>query len=52
VTTYGFDTGVTWTGGITVPTYPVGYPYGQEVVRVWWFEKLYTKSTAKVDFDR
>ena len=41
-----FDKSVTWSGSITIPSLPTG---GQG--NVWWYEKLSTKSTAKVDFD-
>lgn len=47
VTTYGFDkTGVTWSGSFTPPKLPT-----DENGNVWWYEKLPTKSTAKVEFD-
>lgn len=43
--TYGFDTGVAWTGSFTPPSLPT------DTYNVWWYEKLYTTSTAKVEFD-
>jgi len=45
-TTYGFDKGVTWTGSFTPPSLPTIEGYG-----VWWYAKLSTTSTAKVEFD-
>jgi len=46
--TWGFDTGAVWTGGFTVPRYPNTY---DNKYQVWWYEKLYTTSTASVEFD-
>jgi hypothetical protein len=34
-----------WSGSFTIPPLPTGE------YQVWWYEKLSTKSTAKVDFD-
>jgi hypothetical protein len=43
----GFDkSGVTWSGLIDIPSLPTIEGYG-----VWWYAKLSTTSTAKVDFD-
>lgn len=47
VVTYGFDTGVAWTGGITIPAYPLDY--GTDYI--WWWAKLPTESEALVEFD-
>lgn len=45
-TAYGFDkTGVSWNGDVTPPS----LPYGEG--NVWWYAKLYTTCTAKVEFD-
>jgi hypothetical protein len=46
---YGFDLGVTWTGAFTVPTNPGKWT--TDNYPVWWYEKITTDSTAKVDFD-
>ena len=45
VETYGFDTGARWIGECAPPTYPIGEG------NVWWYEKLYTISTAHIQFD-
>jgi len=47
-TAYTYDqAGVTWGGAITIPSLPSREGYSQE----WWYAKLPTTSTAKVDFD-
>jgi hypothetical protein len=47
-TAYTYDQGgVTWGGAITIPSLPSREGYSQE----WWYAKLPTTSTAKVDFD-
>lgn len=47
-TTKGFDVpSLTWTGAISIPTYPSQY----EGQYVWWYAKLPTESTAYVEFD-
>jgi hypothetical protein len=49
VTTYGFDTGVAWTGAITaLPSLPLPWDTDRPV---WWYAKLSTSSTAKIEFD-
>jgi hypothetical protein len=46
-TSYGFDkTGVTWNWVVTPPSLPTDGTYN-----VWWYAKLSTTSTAKVEFD-
>jgi len=44
--TYGFDSGASWTGGITIPSYPSAYDD-----YLWWWAKLPTESTAHIQFD-
>ncbi len=46
-----FDSGVQpWTGAMaTLPSYPEGW--GESETPVWWYAKLYTTSTAAIEFD-
>jgi len=44
----GFDSGVAWTGGITVPSTPRAWTGGRQV---WWYQKLSATSTAAIEFD-
>jgi hypothetical protein len=50
-TTYGFDTGVDWTGGVIEIALPLPWGIEDGNYPVWWYEKLPTESTAKVEFD-
>jgi hypothetical protein len=49
VTTYGFDTGIAWSGAITaLASYPKVWASDRPV---WWYAKLHTSSVAKIEFD-